>query len=472
MHEQWKKRKMFSNREQGIMSGLDPVPMVQGGYVPYPGIDFGIEVPYPGIDMGGIVPPHTHPEYVRRAEGKDLGPNALLLGGPKMQTGGVVPQPQLFEEGDAEVNDALNSLASITKPDVPDMPIPMMDEKVEVKEEVTEDQGPDGYRKAVDELKVNFREEIKSYVAKSGGEDLETYLKNMGRLYRSKLAELKEKYRVTEYSPDEELISKDFLEEIIPGMTTGTLVYSPEEIAKAKEIVDSLGINLTPQEFLSLPADQQEDFKNVFLVQKAQMTGTPTSATLDTTNLTNLLKERRALAGEAGRAARANVATVGSPSGRYLAGLAAGRAAETAALDKALAGEIDLETALINAQARAGSGTNMPKLTEYQRNLLTGRDDDVSGLDDEFYEKAYTDLLKPDTYGKVRSASDALAIFVSLYRKVPPSRAAEFLGKKDIGGVPVSFENFLSSLYRTKPELTRDELQQQILTWLKAPPAT
>jgi len=114
----------------------------------------------------------------------------------------------------------------------------------------------------------------------------------------------------------------------------------------------------------------------------------------------------------------------------------------------------------------------MPKLTEYQRNLLSGRDDDVSGLDDEFYEEAYTNLLKPDTYGKVRSASDALAIFVSLYRQVPPSRAAEFQGKKDIGGVTVSFQNFLSNLYRTKPELTRDELKKEILEWLKAPPAT
>jgi hypothetical protein len=50
MHEQWKKRKMFSNREQGIMSGLDPVPMMAGG-----------SVPYPGMEMGGIVS-HSHPE--------------------------------------------------------------------------------------------------------------------------------------------------------------------------------------------------------------------------------------------------------------------------------------------------------------------------------------------------------------------------------------------------------------------------
>ena len=36
---------MFSNREQGIMSGLDPVPMMAGGSVPYPGMQDGGTVP-------------------------------------------------------------------------------------------------------------------------------------------------------------------------------------------------------------------------------------------------------------------------------------------------------------------------------------------------------------------------------------------------------------------------------------------
>ena len=133
MHEQWKKRKMFSNREQGIMSGLDPVPMMAGGFVPYPG----------------------------------------------METGGVVPQPQLFEEGDAEVNDALNMMASVAKPDVPDMPMPMMDEKVEVKEEVTEDQGPDEYKQDVLNLKDKFKQEIITYMSQGQTPELRDYLMNM-----------------------------------------------------------------------------------------------------------------------------------------------------------------------------------------------------------------------------------------------------------------------------------------------------
>ena len=37
----WKNRQLFSNREQGIMSGLDPIPMMGGGSVPYPGMQNG-----------------------------------------------------------------------------------------------------------------------------------------------------------------------------------------------------------------------------------------------------------------------------------------------------------------------------------------------------------------------------------------------------------------------------------------------
>ena len=157
MHEQWKKRKMFSNREQGIMSGLDPVPMVQGGYVPFPG----------------------------------------------MQVGGVVPQTQLFEEGDNELNEALNNLAAVTKPDVPDMP--MMEEKVEVKEEVTEDQGPDGYKSAVNKLKDTFKEEIKSYISQGNLDNLGDYIKNMNLTYTNELDKLKAKFGVEIDDPNDKL---------------------------------------------------------------------------------------------------------------------------------------------------------------------------------------------------------------------------------------------------------------------------
>jgi len=295
MHEQWKKRKMFSNREQGIMSGLDPVPMVQGGYVPFPG----------------------------------------------MQVGGVVPQPQLFEEGDAEVNDALNSLASITKPDVPDMPMPKMEEKVEVKEEITEDQGPDGYKGAVSKLKDTFKEEIRSYVAQGNLDNLGDYIKNMNLTYTNELDKLKAKFGVEVDDPNDKLFDSQLIDEImqadtIPGMKNGGVV---ENIATEEDLA-KYGINVPIEIWQSMSKAQKETYLFAAIAEQSAKRDT---AKADTSRLTQLLKERRALAGQAGEAARAGVATVGSPSGRYLAGLAAGRAAETTALDKALADEIAAE---------------------------------------------------------------------------------------------------------------------------------
>jgi len=429
----WKNRQLFSNREQGIMSGLDPIPMMGGGSVPYPG----------------------------------------------MQTGGMVGM-DLFEEGDQDVNEALNMMATVANPEVPDMPAtngaaPMMEETVEVTETITEDQGPEGYKAEVESLKNNFKEEIRTYVSQGGTDNIEAYLKDMGRLYRSKLSELKEKYRVTEYSPDEELITKEFLAEIIPGMEDAGVVYSAQQIEEAKQILDSLGINLTPQQFLGMPKEQQEEFKNIFLVQTAQMPEAPTSEVSGiSNNLMKLLKERRGLSEEIGEAARSGYASIGSTGGHFLGARSAGRKAELSARDAALADEIGLYKDLLAAQAR-GTGSGGVKLTEWQRNRLSGRPDDVSGLDDEFYEEAYTDLLKPDPYsGNFPTALDALTTFVSLYRQVPPSRVPEFQGKKDVGGVgmPKSFQEFIADLYRKDPELTRDKLKTSIIAWLKAQPAT
>jgi len=58
---------------------------------------------------------------------------------PKMQTGGMVGM-DLFEEGDQDVNEALNMMATATNPDVPDMPA--TNGATVVEKTVTEDQGP------------------------------------------------------------------------------------------------------------------------------------------------------------------------------------------------------------------------------------------------------------------------------------------------------------------------------------------
>ncbi len=74
----WKTRQLFSNREQGIMSGLDPIPMMGGGSVPYPGMH---------TEDGSPVSGHTHPELHSHGQSKiDPGfirnPDMVLFGAP------------------------------------------------------------------------------------------------------------------------------------------------------------------------------------------------------------------------------------------------------------------------------------------------------------------------------------------------------------------------------------------------------
>ena len=100
----------------------------------------------------------------------------------KMQVGGMVGA-ELFEEGDNDVNNALNMMASVSNPEVPEMPanngMELASEKM-VGEEMTMDQGS-GYQEDVMQLKELFKNEIRSYVAQSGTTDLDKYLKTSNR---------------------------------------------------------------------------------------------------------------------------------------------------------------------------------------------------------------------------------------------------------------------------------------------------
>jgi len=300
------------------MSGLDPVPMVQGGYVPYPG----------------------------------------------MQVGGVVPKAQLFEEGDNELNEALNNLASITKPDVPDMPMPMMEKKAEVKEKVTEDQGPDGFRRAVDELKRTFKSEIDQYIAEGGGKNLGKYLTNMNIVYSNELKKLREKYDVTIESPEDQLFTEAFLSEAmgkIPGMSSGGLFDLVNEVDTQEEL-DEYGIQYPLNVWTALKKDKPESAQALLLASIARMNAARTGTaggTTDTTRLTELLKERRDLAEEAASAAGSAYASTGSDLGELIGKISAAKGARASTLDKALADEIAAEREAL----KAGTTTRGSKLT-------------------------------------------------------------------------------------------------------------
>ena len=158
----WKSRQMFGGRPSGI------VQMMGGGMTPYPthvmpdGTVMPGAVHGQGYEGGGITGPAApaEPSIEQRVamiaaqqgisvpkaraqllqktatdQGLQLPPEAvqqfavgminlqtaLAQGIPTMQAGGMVGT-ELFEEGDSDINNALNTMAAVSNPEVPDMP--------------------------------------------------------------------------------------------------------------------------------------------------------------------------------------------------------------------------------------------------------------------------------------------------------------------------------------------------------------
>jgi len=122
----WKGRQMFGGKPSGI------VQMMGGGMTPYPThvMPDGTVMPGathgPGYEVGGLLPPltghssgHSHPQLHAHQTGPQHFKKTPM---ELMEVGGVVPETKLFEEGDSDINSALNTMVGLTQPSVPDMP--------------------------------------------------------------------------------------------------------------------------------------------------------------------------------------------------------------------------------------------------------------------------------------------------------------------------------------------------------------
>ena len=363
MHEQWKKRRMFSNREQGIMSGLDPVPMVQGGYVPY----------------------------------------------PAMQVGGVVPQmgAQLFEEGDNELNEALNNLASITKPDVPDTPMPMMEDKPKAKKEATTDQGFSAYKEDVMRLKQKFKDEIMSYLSKGDTPDLRDYLTNMNITYTNQLDELKKKHNIEVNSPEDELMTQDFINDIIrfteaPGMEEGGAVPIDLEAINTQQQLDDLGLPYTIEGWLAL---DELGRKVAFNLEQQRKAAAMREG--GTTRLDELLQQREALVDELGDAAAFEYKTEEGGLGGLIGKLLAQKTGRAKARDQILKDQISAE----RLSSRSGSSITTPAAVTSA--IVLGEDAEL--------EKTYKDYI--DAYKSFDNPIASAIGGLALAGQMPPKSA-------------------------------------------------
>jgi hypothetical protein len=318
----WKTRKLFSDREHGIVSGLSPINMTGGGNVPYPSYEFG-----------------TGPE------------EAMAI--------------DLFQQGDEEINEPLNMMAQAVSPSLSDIgPTEIVEEAVtmdqgpitETVEEISIEEGPSEYQVELQALKETFKDEIRSYVVQAGTTDLEKYLQRMDVVYNNQLNKLKNKHDITEALPEDILLTEDFIAELvgssgaeIPGFEEGIGPLTQPQL-------DALfGKGRMPLErWKKLNPKEQGIWLSLADVARLEQDPASASSGLDMTELNRLLEERRGLAGEIGEAARSGYSSIQDPVSHFFSARKAGKTAELVAREKMIADEINLQKSLLTSQSRSG----------------------------------------------------------------------------------------------------------------------
>ena len=278
-----------------------------------------------------------------------------LTGNPT--TGGSVMPTQLFEEGDQDINMALNNLASTTNPSldqIKDTEMPV------VQDEMAMDQGPESFETDLVELKDEYTQEIMSYIGKPGAvEKLEPFLKTMQLSYDKDLTELRKKYDMKEYSPEQELFTPEFMAQVqqafsggVPGMQDGGMAM-PTTQEQLDTIFSAFPGQYTLAEFNSLPEKSRQMLITRAIIEKGTKAGASSVSPLDVIyregtdeeapvtvkqRLNQIIEERRKLAR---RSAQMPLTKQGGFAG-FAEQMGAYRANQAAAEEKVLADELDM----------------------------------------------------------------------------------------------------------------------------------
>jgi hypothetical protein len=244
--------------------------------------------------------------------------------------------------------------------------------------EMPKDQGPIDFNTDLMELKREYRNEIFSFVEKPGAiEKLQPYLKSMQLSYQNDLTEIMKKHGVVEPSPEQELFTPEFVEEIkmafdsggIQEMKTGGVALPTTEEG-LQDIFQGSGINITLDQFNRMSDTAKQEFIKIAILQKATQptatTQSPYSAEEVKTRLGEIIEERK-------RLARESVAMPQTKQGGIL-GFAsqvnALRAGQAAAESEAL-----LDEANLLRQLATGTGVGGVTLTADQQNRMTKTED-------------------------------------------------------------------------------------------------
>ena len=326
----WQKRNMFSSA----------VDMQRGG-----------AVPWPGYFTGGQIRPTL---------------------------GGEIMPMQLFEEGDQDINMALNNMAGMTNPSIEqikDTEMPL------VGDEMTMDQGPASFEDALFMLKQEFYDEISSFVSTTKDmKEIENYLQGMNVTYSNELDKLKKEFDIVEVHPDEELLTPGFVQEL-QNMLTAPEIQGGEFIGMApgglvgminsQEDLDKYGITIPWQYWQTLDEDKKERWIESALVSQVGVASKGTTVknaagedvdpVMERVN--QIIRERRKLAR---RSAEMPLTKQGGFGG-FAEQMNAYRANQATAEEKVLADEMDY---LQYAYRTGQSPKNQATMSAYQKEYV------------------------------------------------------------------------------------------------------
>ena len=374
-------------------------------------------------------------------------------------TGGSVMPTQLFEEGDQDINMALNNMASMTNPSLEQIgETEAVSIGPSMEGEMAMDQGP-----SAEGIKDKYQNIAKQYamnLVKEGG-DMNLFMKQAKQIeiaYANELEKMGE-----EITPGNQLMTPEFIEEIqviftgdVPEMVTGGLTgvtkeLSPEEKTAMEELkILRLDNRFTPQMWINASEEQKTKMRRLApLISTVTNTEDDNKAVMD--RLDELLKQRTDLADTtatqrdkyARRMAEMPLTKQGGFGG-FVEQMNAYRANQATNLDAVLQDTTkDKAEAIKDAMnairygARAGSSKS-------SQNIPAAVIEDYYGVDT--LDKTYKEHMSLQSKG-VEGQFDVfneIPGFIDLYGRLPKliEESYGLGGEKIVQGVPETFYNF------------------------------
>jgi len=477
----WKGRQMFS-----------PINMTKGG-----------GVPYPSYEGGGIIgaTPRERKRMFTIWDKMTQGQKEKVMDGKRYQTGGEIMPTQLFEEGDQDINMALNNMVGTTSPSIG-----------QLSEEISFERETMGEEPRTMDIKEKYKNILRQYASQLSETEEE-----IGRLWEqvkkvevAYANELKEAGQ--EITAENQLITEEFLQELetlfssaIPAMQAGSVVKDSESamlerLEALKEIKD-LGIQLPLDRWMEIRKDPTAKQKviNIFSLMTAQQQQ-GTQAQTDLMNrISDIVGERQGLAKtisgatttqaqqikdifekrrdpahlrDIGAAAGAQAVTKGGGFGSFLAQNAAARGAIAATKEGTYADQLKYLTqdpeaaeamlkdailkdelaALNRTMTGAGGVTKMPAavMTDLYETLAPT---DVTQTD---VDEAWEDFQRGQKIGTERTNTfNDLGNFINTFAAVP----SVFIGPHGLGGTIEMAGNTIdfASYFKTKLPSYRDK---------------